>query len=119
MSTRPRPTKACTVATASGTATKFSFSYLGETDSKEDLIMTEHTATPMSMCPMAETCKRMMKKPLSGIALSVPGFALMLLGVVVLIEPRILAWVVAATFIVLGAFMLMAASFIRRIGTGP
>ena len=81
--------------------------------------MTEPTPTPMPMCPMADTCKRMFKKRHAAIGLFVPGLALIALGLAVFIEPRVVAWVVAAMFIVLGAFMLMAAKFIRGIGTSP
>jgi hypothetical protein len=66
---------------------------------------------------MAETCKGMMEKPFSGVALMVPGLALIALGILVVIEPRILAWVMAAAFILLGVMMVMMASFIRKIGT--
>ena len=72
--------------------------------------------TPMSMCPMAATCKGMMDKPFSGVALIVPGIVLIALGVVVIIEPRILVWLVAAALIVMGVAMLMAAKFMRGIG---
>ena len=80
--------------------------------------MTEQQQpTPLPTCPMAETCKGMMDKPFSGIALVVPGLIFIALGILVVIEPRILAWVMAAAFIFLGAMMLMMASFVRRIGT--
>ena len=79
--------------------------------------MSEQTLTPLPTCPMAETCKGMMDKPLSGVALVVPGLIFIALGILVVIEPRILAWVMAAAFIFLGAMMLMMASFVRRIGT--
>ena len=52
-------------------------------------------AEPMPMCPMAETCKGMMEKPTSGLMLSVPGIVLIALGIVVIVEPRILVWLVA------------------------
>lgn len=80
--------------------------------------MSEITPTPMSMCPMAETCKQMMRRRFSGFGLVVPGVIFMALGVLIVIEPRIIAWVVAVAFIVLGAFMLMFAIFIRKIGKG-
>jgi uncharacterized membrane protein HdeD (DUF308 family) len=38
------------------------------------------------------------------------------LGVAVLMEPRILAWLVAFVLIVMGISILMMANFIRRIG---
>lgn len=71
---------------------------------------------PMPMCPMAETCKGMMEKPFSGLALIIPGIVLILLGVSVLIEPRILLWLVALALIVMGIAMLILSRFMRRIG---
>jgi len=71
---------------------------------------------PMQMCPMAETCKGMMQKPLSNFALILPGVLLIVLGVAVLVEPRILVWLVAAALIVMGVAMLFMAKFMRGIG---
>jgi uncharacterized membrane protein len=71
---------------------------------------------PMPMCPMARTCKGMMEKPLSGFALIVPGIVLIILGIAVLIEPRILLWLVAITLIVMGVAMLMLSKFMRNVG---
>jgi len=76
--------------------------------------MTEPVSMPM--CPMANTCKGMMERPLSGFVLMVPGFVLIILGVAVLIEPRILAWLVAVALIVMGIAMLILAKFIRKVG---
>ena len=73
--------------------------------------------TPLPTCPMAEMCQGMMDKPFSGVALVVPGLLFIALGILVVIEPRILAWIMAAAFILLGAMMLMMANFIRGIGT--
>jgi len=73
-------------------------------------------ATPMPMCPMAETCKGMMEKPRSGFILLVPGLVLIILGVAVIIEPQILAWLVAIALIFMGIAMLMIARFMRHIG---
>jgi len=73
-------------------------------------------STPMPMCPMAETCKGMMKKPRSLLALSLPGIILIVLGVMVLVEPRVLVWLVAVALIVMGISMLMLTRFVRRIG---
>ena len=73
-------------------------------------------ATPMPMCPMAETCKGVMEKPLSRSITIVPGAVFILLGLLIIFEPRILAWVIAAGFILLGVVMLMAANFVRKIG---
>lgn len=71
---------------------------------------------PMSMCPMADTCKGMMEKPLSGFVAMIPGIVLIILGVMVIIEPRILVWLVAIALITMGIAMLMLAKFMRKIG---
>jgi len=78
--------------------------------------METPSPNPMPMCPMAETCKGMMSKPFSGFALAVPGVTFVLLGILIVFEPRIVAWVMAAAFVFIGAMMLMMRSFIRRIG---
>lgn len=71
---------------------------------------------PMPMCPMAGMCKRMMETPSSGMVLLIPGALLIVLGVLILIEPRILLWLVAFGLIVMGVAILMLARFMRRIG---
>jgi UPF0716 family protein affecting phage T7 exclusion len=38
---------------------------------------------------MAETCKGMMEKPFSGLVLIIPGIVFIILGVLIVIEPRI------------------------------
>ena len=72
--------------------------------------------TPMAMCPMAETCKGMMEKRPPGFMFMVPGIVLIILGVLVVIEPQIIVWLVAVTLIVMGIAILMLARFMRRIG---
>ena len=78
--------------------------------------MQDSSPTPMPMCPMAETCKGMMSRPFSGFALAVPGVIFILLGILIVFEPRIVAWVIAVAFVLMGVMMLMMRSFIRRIG---
>ena len=73
-------------------------------------------SVPMPTCPMAEMCKGMMEKPASRFTLVIPGLILIALGVTVLIEPRILAWLVAIALIVMGIAMLMLTRFVRRVG---
>ena len=73
-------------------------------------------SVPMPMCPMAEACKGVMGKPASRFALIIPGVILVILGVTVLIEPRILAWLVAISLIVMGIGMLMITKFVRKVG---
>ena len=71
--------------------------------------------TPMSMCPMAETCKGMMQKPGSGSWMMIPGILFIALGVLVVLYPQILAWLIAIAFIVVGIAMLMMTKFMRGI----
>jgi len=72
--------------------------------------------TPMPMCPMAEACKSMMKRPLSKITLILPGVVFIALGVAIVLEPRILAWLIAIAFILIGIMAFMMARFVRRLG---
>jgi uncharacterized membrane protein HdeD (DUF308 family) len=76
--------------------------------------MTEKT--PMSTCPMAETCKGMMEKPASSFWMIIPGLMFVVLGVIIILYPQILAWLVATALIVMGVAMLMMVNFMRRIG---
>lgn len=73
-------------------------------------------AVSMPMCPMAETCKGIMEKPLSGLLMVIPGTAFMALGAVVIAWPSVLPWLVAAACILVGAAMLLMANFMRRLG---
>jgi uncharacterized membrane protein HdeD (DUF308 family) len=66
-----------------------------------------------SMCPMAEICKGRMEKPFSGFIIVVPGILLLALGVVVLIEPRVLVWLAATILIVTGIAALTFARFLQ------
>ena len=73
-------------------------------------------AAPMPMCPMAETCRGMIEKPLSGLAMVLPGIVFIALGVLIGIWPSILPWLVAAACILAGGAMLLMANFMRGIG---
>ena len=72
-------------------------------------------STPMPMCPMAGMCKGMVEKPGSGLMLLIPGVVFIILGVVIVIEPRILLWLVALALVVMGVAVLMLARFMRAI----
>lgn len=71
---------------------------------------------PMSMCPMAETCKGMMEKSSSGFWMTVPGIVFIALGVLIILFPQVLAWIVAIAMITMGLAMLMMMNFMRSIG---
>lgn len=70
----------------------------------------------MAMCPMGKMCARMMEKRPSGLLLVLPGILFILLGALIVIEPRVLVWLIAAASVFIGAMLLMLAWFIRRLG---
>ena len=74
---------------------------------------------PMPMCPMAKTCKGMMEKPFSGALMLIPGIAFIALGILIVVWPGVLPWLVAAAFVIAGGAMLLMANFMRRIGARP
>jgi len=63
---------------------------------------------------MANACKGMMDKPMSGLVLVIPALVFVTLGVAVLIEPQILAWIVGIVLIVMGVAMLVFGRIMRR-----
>jgi uncharacterized membrane protein HdeD (DUF308 family) len=46
----------------------------------------------------------------------VPGVVLIILGITVIIEPRILVWLVAFALIMMGVAVLIMARFMRSMG---
>ena len=78
--------------------------------------MTE-TQSPgnMEMCPMSSMCNGLMRKRHSRLVLLLPGLVLILLGVIILIKPKVLVWLIAAIAIVLGILFLMMGNFIHRM----
>ena len=62
---------------------------------------------------MAQTCKGMMEKPFSGFMIAIPGIFLIVLAVMILVEPRILEWLVAAVLAMMGTVTLLFAKFIH------
>jgi len=73
-------------------------------------------AGPMSMCPMASICKGMAAKPPSRFLLMIPGLVLILVGVLILLEPKVLIWLIAAVSILLGVVLLIMGNFVRKLG---
>lgn len=71
---------------------------------------------PMPMCPMAKMCRGMMERRTSRFALIAPGVLLIVLGITLLIEPRILVWFVSLAFIVMGSAMLAITKIMRSAG---
>ena len=73
-------------------------------------------AAPLPMCPMAETCRGMMERPFSGVVIVIPGIAFITLGILIIVWPSILPWLVAAACILAGGGMLLMANFMRGVG---
>ena len=73
-------------------------------------------AAPLPMCPMAETCRGMMERPFSGVVMVIPGITFIALGVLIIVWPSILPWLVAAACILAGGGMLLMANFMRGVG---
>ena len=65
---------------------------------------------PMSMCPMAETCRGMMEKPLSGTVMMIPGITFISVGLLIVVWPPLLPWLVGGASILAGAAMLLMAN---------
>ena len=74
--------------------------------------MTESIQIPT--CPMAQTCRGMIEKPFSDFLIVIPGIFLIVLAVIVLVEPRILVWLAAAVFAMIGTATLLFARFIHE-----
>jgi len=70
----------------------------------------------MAMCPMAKMCMGMMEKRPSGFLLMLPGVLLIVVGALIVIEPRILVWLIAAASVFMGVMLLMMAGFLRKMG---
>ena len=70
----------------------------------------------MAMCPMASMCKGMMEKPPSGFLAMLAGAVLIVLGMLISVEPRMLVWLMGSVFVLFGIALLMMANFLRRLG---
>lgn len=73
--------------------------------------------TPMPTRSMAETFEHVMKRHYVSTSLIIVGPLFMVLGVAIAVEPKILVWVMALTFVGFGSMMLVAAAFIRRLAS--
>ncbi len=76
--------------------------------------MTEATSKPA--CPMNTMCKGMVGKSTSGMVMMIPGLVLIGVGVLVLFQPQILAWLIAILMIVMGAGVLFLGNMMRKFG---
>lgn len=68
-----------------------------------------------AMCPMASMCSRMMEKRPSGILLMLPGALLILLGVLIFLEPKVVVWLAGTFAVLFGILLLMMARFMSRL----
>ena len=71
----------------------------------------------IEMCPMASMCKGMAKKPGSGYMLMVPGLIFIIVGIVIILESKILVWLIASVSILMGVMMLFFANFFRKMNS--
>ena len=62
---------------------------------------------PTSDCPMSAVFKRVGERPVYGLLSMIPGLALVAVGVLVLVEPKILAWIMGGASILLGVVGLI------------
>lgn len=74
---------------------------------------------PTAMCSMSKMCMGMMGKRPSGLLLMLPGILLIAVGALIVIEPQILVWLLAAGSVLLGIMLLLMAGLIRGMGTQP
>jgi uncharacterized membrane protein HdeD (DUF308 family) len=70
-----------------------------------------------NMCPMASMCKGMAQKPGSGYMLMVPGIVFIVAGILIILEPKILVWLIASISILMGIMMLFMANFFRKMNS--
>ena len=75
---------------------------------------------PMEMCPMAGMCKGMTGKKGMGSSwlLLLPGVLLVARGLLVILVPNILVWLVGVTSIFLGVMFFFIANGIRKFAAG-
>lgn len=78
-----------------------------------DALLNDHGEGGKS-CPMAGFASRMSSRPGLRSLLLLPGLVLVLGGVLILIAPQVLVWLLAGTSILLGLGLLWAAGAIRR-----
>ncbi len=65
-------------------------------------------------CPMAAMCRGAIDKPRSAYWLLVPGTLLMVIGVAIVLEPRILVWLIGGLLALLGLGVILMAGALHR-----
>lgn len=71
---------------------------------------------PMAMCPMAKMCAGMAQTRFSSVLTTLPGILFIALGVLIVIEPGVLVWLLAAGSVLLGIMLLIGGAFLRKMG---
>ena len=71
----------------------------------------------MAQCPIAEVCQSMLNHSRMGLVLLIPGLLFVLGGILILLEPTVLVWLLGCTSILLGLVMVTLASFFRKLST--
>lgn len=69
-------------------------------------------------CPMMEMCQKCMLNPVCRYGYVVPGLALIACGVLVLVFPEILVWLLGITSIVMGVMVLVCGSMMLKMCRG-
>jgi hypothetical protein len=70
-------------------------------------------------CSMSRMCLGMMGKRRSGLLLMLPGILLIAVGALIVIEPQLLVWLLAAGSVFLGIMLLLMAGLVRGMGARP
>lgn len=71
---------------------------------------------PRAVCPMASIRRRFSRRPPSRFLMMLPGVLLLVVGVAILMQPKVLVWLAAGATVLLGAAMLWMAHFMYRLG---
>lgn len=67
-------------------------------------------------CPMTEVCQGMLNSPKTSVYLSILGFVLVFTGILIFIDPEVLAWLIGCIFILLGLAMFSMTAILRKWG---
>jgi len=73
----------------------------------------------VSHCPMAAKFDKTFGSAKLKLSLCLIGAALLILGVVIILEPQIIAWLMASVSILMGMALLMLAYYINRMKSSP
>jgi hypothetical protein len=68
-----------------------------------------------SHCPMAEKFEATIGNPKLNLNLRIIGITLLLLGIFIIIEPKIVAWLMALVVMLMGIALLMMTHYLTRL----